>query len=77
MAIRSNYRSQDFIGNAVWMQLIRPDGTVDDHPDGSSTIQHILVLNKLGREGWQLVGTEVESEGGGTYRLAWLRRRVG
>ncbi len=76
MAIRSHYVSQDFVGNAVWMQLIRPDGTVDEHPEGASLIQHVRVLNDLGREGWQLVATEWESRAGADYRVAWLQRRI-
>lgn len=76
MVLRSSYVSQDAIGDRVWMQVIGPDGTYEDHPRPPTIHEQVRVMNRLGREGWHLVATEWEDRSGGTYRLSWLRRRV-
>jgi hypothetical protein len=59
-----------------WAQVIRPDGSIENLDDGGGIGDGVVILNRLGREGWQLTSVEVDQDDYNIFRVFWLRRRI-
>ncbi len=58
----------------TWVQVVRPDGEVEDVSRGASVPGAMLVLNELAQEGWRLIATESLASGPGIARTYFLGR---
>jgi hypothetical protein len=77
IAVRSYNEPRDGYDRKWWVEIHQPDGSTENAGlEDNGTTELVVLLNRLGAEGWQLVSTEVTRTSNYTMRTMWLHRRL-